>query len=274
MRSILPWKDMAELKNYVGPEHYARLRANRHGCFELPGGSVLLLFRYCDVTGADQKDDRICVYCSEQALIYLCDNARCASLAAQTDETAGPFQQLLDFFLALTADDFDALDKLEEEITGLEDYLITAIRPEKSFSGKIITLRRQLLALKRYYEQLSFVIHTLTENIALPKDLLKHYSGLRRRIDRLFDSVLHLREYITQVREAYQAQIDIEQNQLMKVFTVITAVFLPLTLIVGWYGMNFNIPEYAWRFGYPYVIILSAVVCSVCFLYFRRKKWF
>jgi magnesium transporter len=85
---------------------------------------------------------------------------------------------------------------------------------------------------------------------------------------------MDLRDFVTHVREAYQAKIDIEQNQIMKIFTVITAVFLPLTLIVGWYGMNFQMPEFKWRFGYLYVMVLSAVVCVVCFYLFRKRKWF
>ena len=61
----------------------------------------------------------------------------------------------------------------------------------------------------------------------------------------------------------------------MKVFTVITTVFLPLTLIAGWYGMNFAaIPELEWRYGYLYVILLSVFVCSLCILFFKHKKWF
>ena len=54
------------------------------------------------------------------------------------------------------------------------------------------------------------------------------------------------------MREAYQAQLDYEQNQLMKAFTVLTAIFLPLSLIARWYGMNFSMPEYQWALGYPF----------------------
>ena len=97
--------------------------------------------------------------------------------------------------------------------------------------------------------------------------------ALDRHVDRLLDYVLHLREYVTQVREAYQAQLDYEQNQLMRTFTVMTAIFFPLSLIVGWYGMNFSMPEYGWAFGYPMVIALSVVVCGICFWVFRRRKW-
>ena len=74
--------------------------------------------------------------------------------------------------------------------------------------------------------------------------------------------VLNLRDYVTQVREAYQAQIDINLNKVMKIFTVITSIFLPLTLIVGWYGMNLKMPEYSWVYGYPFVIGLIVVTAE------------
>ena len=59
----------------------------------------------------------------------------------------------------------------------------------------------------------------------------------------------------------------------MKVFTVVTSIFLPLSLIAGWYGMNFRfMPELSWRFGYPLVFILSAAVVIICLCYFKKKK--
>lgn len=60
----------------------------------------------------------------------------------------------------------------------------------------------------------------------------------------------------------------------MKVFTVITAVFLPLTLIVGWYGMNLMMPEFEWAGSYPMVILLSIAVIVFCIAYFKKHKWF
>ena len=76
------------------------------------------------------------------------------------------------------------------------------------------------------------------------------------------------------LREAYQSQLSIRQNDLMKVFTVITAVFLPLTLLTGWYGMNFAyMPELRWRYGYPVMIVLGAVIVAGLIYWFKRKKW-
>ena len=68
--------------------------------------------------------------------------------------------------------------------------------------------------------------------------------------------------------------MDISLNRIMKLFTVITAIFLPLTFIVGWYGMNLQMPEFRWSFGYPMVIILSVAVVIVSLVFFKRRKWF
>jgi magnesium transporter len=82
-----------------------------------------------------------------------------------------------------------------------------------------------------------------------------------------------LRDYTSQVREAYQAKLDYDLNSIIKVFTVVTTIFLPLTLIVGWYGMNFTtMPELTWKYGYVYTIILSIVVVIICIIYFKKKK--
>ncbi|HPE16621.1 MAG TPA: CorA family divalent cation transporter, partial [Oscillospiraceae bacterium] len=91
---------------------------------------------------------------------------------------------------------------------------------------------------------------------------------------RLSNNVQMLRDYAAQVREAYQVQMDYNINNIMKVFTVVTAVFLPLSLVTGWYGMNFSsMPELSWRYGYAVVILLCLAIAGGCLLLFRKKKW-
>ena len=97
---------------------------------------------------------------------------------------------------------------------------------------------------------------------------------LYRRTERRFQNVLNLRESVTQVRESYEAEVDISLNTTMKIFTVVTTIFLPLTLIVGWYGMNFDMPEYDWKHGYFFVTVISVVFILTGVLFFRKKKWF
>ena len=86
--------------------------------------------------------------------------------------------------------------------------------------------RKELLRLKRYYEQLDSALDNLTANAngLLSEEAVRRLTILANRTERFRNSVLNLRDYVTQMREAYQAQIDIEQNKLMKVFTVITSL--------------------------------------------------
>jgi magnesium transporter len=94
------------------------------------------------------------------------------------------------------------------------------------------------------------------------------------RVVRLRDIVTGQREYVMQLRDLMQSQLDVRQNRIMTVLTVVTSIFLPLTLIAGWYGMNFRyMPELEWRYSYPVVIVVSILIVVVCLVWFKRKKW-
>jgi magnesium transporter len=174
----------------------------------------------------------------------------------------------------LTSMDNIILKKIESSIATLEEQVISGV--EKDFTVEIIKLRKQLLYLKRYYEPLIDIAEDLEENESglIDEGAIKYFKMLINRIQRLNNNVIHLRDYVTQVREAYQAQVDIKLNKTMKLFTVVTTIFLPLTLIAGWYGMNFtHMPELKWIYGYPFVIGLSLAVVAVCLVYFRRHDY-
>lgn len=276
MRTVLSTSQLKALKERVGDNLYTRLPPNRPICAAPETGACFVSFPFYDIANEGQKETRIYIYCNTSDIIFLLDSPHCLELLEQIDDKQEPFRQMLDFLLALTGDDVYVLHRMEDAITNLEDHLLTRTNPDDDSGIRVISLRRILLRMKRYYEQLTIVTSDLAEstNGIVPAHLHKRFAALDRRVDHLLDSVRHLQEYTTQAREAYQAQVDIEQNQIMKIFTVITAIFLPLTLIVGWYGMNFPMPEYAWSKGYAYVILLSVAVCIACFAAFKKKRWF
>ena len=77
-----------------------------------------------------------------------------------------------------------------------------------------------------------------------------------------------------QVQDVYQSEIEIRQNDVMKVLTIVTTIFLPLTLIAGWYGMNFKyMPEIEYQYAYPVVIAASILIVAASLFYFRKKKF-
>ena len=95
------------------------------------------------------------------------------------------------------------------------------------------------------------------------------------RVERLQNHVHLLRENVLQIRELYQSMQDARQNKIMVVITIVTTIFLPLTLITGWYGMNFvYMPELQWRYGYFAVIMISLIIVIAEIIYFKKKKFF
>jgi len=173
----------------------------------------------------------------------------------------------------MTIKDYNMLSNLESEISGVEEDVLEG--KTKDYAKDIVLLKNKLLFLKKHYEPLLDIVENLTENEnkVLDEKSIAYFVILFNRIERLNRKVGNLRDYVTQIRESYQAQLDINLNNTMKLFTVLTAVFSPLTLIVGWYGMNFTtMPEFHWKYGYVFVIFLSLAVLSFCLWIFKKKK--
>ena len=93
------------------------------------------------------------------------------------------------------------------------------------------------------------------------------------RTERLQNHVRFLRENVIQLRELYQSKQDAQQNKIMCILTVVTTLFLPLTLLTGWYGMNFAyMPELHWKYGYLAVFILAVLIVTMEIVYYKKKK--
>lgn len=173
----------------------------------------------------------------------------------------------------MTSKDYNMLSNLETEISSVEEDVLKG--KTKDYIKDIVLLKNKLLFLKKHYEPLMDVVENLTENenSILDKKSIAYFVILLNRIERLNRKVGNLRDYVTQIRESYQAQLDINLNNIMKLFTVLTAIFSPLTFIVGWYGMNFSsMPELHWKYGYIFVIILSISTLTFCLWIFKKKK--
>lgn len=107
-----------------------------------------------------------------------------------------------------------------------------------------------------------------------------HLRDCYDHLAQLHDMVEVSREIVAGLLETYISRVSLASNEVMKVLTVIATIFIPLTFIAGVYGMNFdpgsspwNMPELDWRWGYPVVLALMAVVAGGSLLYFRRRGW-
>lgn len=219
-------------------------------------------------------------YIHKGHLLFIDDTGRIQKIAARlpeikaTDTTleARFFLELIEFFIN---DDVLYLQRYEDMLVSVEEDLIE--RDSEDFHTDILRYRREILILNGYYQQFTEFIQMIAENKnqMFNAEDCRLFRGVANRIDHLYDNTKMLREYTAQLRELYKSQIDIEQNKIMRTLTVVTTIFMPLQVIVGWYGMNFRyMPELVSKYGYIAVIILSALVVIGEIIFFKKKKWF
>ena len=155
-----------------------------------------------------------------------------------------------DLIFLITVDDGMYLQEYADRLQVIEDKI--AFNFNSQINNEIILLRKELLILNSYYNQLGDMIDILSDN---ESDFLKDYS--------------------LQIKEMYQNKIDTHQNKIMTVLTVATTIFFPLSIITGWYGMNFkNMPELNNPYGYIIVIGASILVVIIEMLILKKKKFF
>lgn len=181
---------------------------------------------------------------------------------------------LYDFLDYIVKDDLRLMERYEDELDSMEQAIIDG--DENLPSGRLNDIRNEIRYLRIHYEQLMDLAAEFEENENGFFDLenLRYFRLFINRAERLHEESMSLRDYTMQLRDLYKAHLDIKQNRIMTVLTVVTTIFMPLTLIVGWYGMNFKyMPELDWRGSYPVVIALSILIVVISLIFFKKKKW-
>lgn len=180
------------------------------------------------------------------------------------------------FFLLekIIASDAALIRGIDEDETILEEKLLAG---EKLDYPTIIFRMRQKTLLVMQYAGLMVDLSAILEendNCVIPDAALRMFHLIGSRLDRLERSSVTLRESVMQLREAYQSQVDIDANLMMRLFTVVSTIFLPLTVLTGWYGMNFRfMPELSWKYGYL-LVFLAAVSVTIGIIWLcKRKKY-
>lgn len=235
---------------------------------------------FLDKNNLNVTGEKVCICTGDNLLIFVYDNTDQSNrivrefIASPISVKPSISNLFITFIEKTIIGHIEQHEQIEDEIALLENAFLT---DRKNIGpGRILVLQKKLLVFKRFYEQLQHVLDDVQETKfnLIDEDNMRLFTLFTRRIDRLLKNVLVLREYVTQVRESYEAETDISLNRIMRLFTVVTVIFLPLTLIVGWYGMNLKMPEYNWIWSYPIVITISIIIVIFTILFFRKNKWF
>lgn len=176
---------------------------------------------------------------------------------------------------------FLVLDKMDERIEDIEDELLDT--PEQSTLQDIHSIRKEVIRLKRNITPLRDIIHALEREQYhfIDKSTQIYLRDLYDHIRQIIETIDNYREVINGLQEVYLSSASNKMNEIMKVLTVISTIFIPLTFIVGIYGMNFrteaglwNMPELNWQYGYPFVLAVMLLIVVGMIFFFRKKKWF
>lgn len=178
---------------------------------------------------------------------------------------------VLDFIMAKDLEKINALQQnlIQLELSIFNDNMNTLIRDITNYRSKTLNLHH-------YYVQVEGICGVLVDDT---KDLFEDdtkqlFCILEKKVSLFCHESEQIWEYTSQIRDVYQQQLDVHQNLIMKFLTVVTTIFMPLTLITGWYGMNFEtMPELHWRYGYPGLFVLGIMIVIILCVIFKKKKW-
>ena len=181
---------------------------------------------------------------------------------------------IYDFLELIIARDLNILEKYEKELDQIEgEILKDAVEADLS---RVNEIRGDIRDLRIHYEQLIDLGQEFeeNENSFFKAENVRYFGLFTDRMTRLHDTATSLKDYTMQVRDLYHTQMEVKQNRIMTLLTVVTTIFMPLTLITGWYGMNFyNKPALTSPWGYPAVIVVSLLIVIGSLIFFKKKKW-
>ncbi|NJP17616.1 MAG: magnesium/cobalt transporter CorA [Hydrococcus sp. CRU_1_1] len=176
---------------------------------------------------------------------------------------------------------FLALEAYGERLEALENEV--AIRPTKQTLTKIYQIRRELLALRRAIWPQRDAINTIIrdECSLVSKDVRIYLRDCYDHAVQIIDVIETYRELASGLMDVYLSAVGNKMNEVMKLLTVISTIFIPLTFVAGIYGMNFNpdvspfnMPELNWYWGYPLFWAVTIAIAFSLSFFFWRRGWF
>ncbi len=181
---------------------------------------------------------------------------------------------LYDLIEYIVKGDMVKLEAAEKSLVRLENRILKDAPDTASII--LNDMRGDLIDLRRHYAQMVDLIQEFeeNENEFFEEPRLRYFRQAEARVERLQGLLTAINDYTVQLRDLVHTQMEAKQNSIMTVLTVVTTIFMPLTLITGWYGMNFTyMPELESKYSYPIVFVVCILIIVLSLVYFRKKKW-
>ena len=170
--------------------------------------------------------------------------------------------------------DADTIEDTTDLITNLSKTLNTEDDLDEDILIRIKDLQEKVMVIRQTIVDKQRVLSNMLKSDLFPPELLPRLTMIIKDINSLFEYTRFGFDRLDYLQDTFLGLVNLQQNKIIKIFTVVSVIFLPPTLIASIYGMNFRIlPELNWAYGYPFSITLMVAFSGAVLWYFRRKKW-
>ncbi|MCC6652105.1 MAG: magnesium/cobalt transporter CorA [Candidatus Eisenbacteria bacterium] len=182
---------------------------------------------------------------------------------------------LLHFLLDVLVDHYlPIMDHIAEHVDALEEEVFES--DGREMYERIIHLKRGIAAMRRIVGPQRDTILALTrdEFRAIPAELRPYLRDVYDRLARVSDLLDSFRDEIAGLLELHVSVVSNRMNEVMKRLTVIATIFMPLTVVTGYFGMNFQMSEYAWPYGQAFALGVIVLTALITWWYLRARRWY
>lgn len=170
--------------------------------------------------------------------------------------------------------DADMIEDTTDMITNLSSEINASDHVDEDVLIQIKDLQEKVTIIRQNIMDKQRVISNFLKCDFFPTELQPRLTMIIKDINSLFDYTRFGFDRLDYLQDTFLGLVNIEQNKIIKIFTVVNVIFLPPTLVASMYGMNFDfIPELHWKLGYPFALGLMVVFTLVILLIFKLKKW-
>jgi magnesium transporter len=187
---------------------------------------------------------------------------------------SGPDYLLYSLMDAIVDHYFVVLERIGEKLEDLEAEITSS--PSQQLLRNLYALKQEMVFMRRSVWPLREIVSSLEreETALIKKEIRKYIRDIYDHTIQVIDTTESFRDSTGSLLDLYLSSVSNRTSDVMKVLTMISTIFMPLTFIAGVYGMNFeNMPELRWKYGYFIVLGLMVIIIVMMLLWFRRKKW-